>query len=244
MAAIYDYLLVVFWNWWSIVTGILFALDQLLECLFPRYCDRLNRRFPIEVRRKRFLWTLLFIIFLSGFLAWKDEHHKVDEKQAEINRQAGEIKEVSGAKKEVEQLRKEVAELRKKEQGRHLSKEEERDLIRSVSALGPHGVIINHENGDDKAHAFAEELVAMFNAIPTVPEWCVQRPNPITQLGPRKTGVFVIVTDQGGVPQAAAIVMASLKRQDIAFTLERRTPTLENYLGPRVFEIFVRSQPE
>jgi hypothetical protein len=154
--------------------------------------------------------VLFVFVLVSGFLAWKDEHH-------------------------------EVAKLRKKEQGRHLSKEEERELIRSLSALGPHGVIIDHENGDDKAHAFAEELVAMFNAIPG---WKANGSNYITQLGPRKTGVFVIVTDQGEVPQAASVVMASLKRQDIAFTLERRTPTPENYLGPRVFEIFVRSQPE
>jgi hypothetical protein len=138
----------------------------------------------------------------------------------------------------IEQLEKQEKQTQG-EEGRHLSAEEERELIRSLSALGPHGVIVDHESGDDEAHAFAEELAAMFKAVPG---WRVNGSNHIVQLGPRETGVFFIVSDQGEIPQAVAMVMASLKRQEIVFSLRKRTPTPENHLGPRIFNVFVRSR--
>jgi hypothetical protein len=235
------HLYAVFFKWWWLVTVILFGIDMMLEWLWPNYRSWVSQTFPAGTRRKMFWGTLLVFVFLSEFLAWRDEYNKVDEKQTEIDRQASELRTASGAKQEVEQLRGEVAELRKKARGRHLSKEEEGELIRSLSILGPHGVIVDHENGDAEAHSFAEELVVMFNAIPG---WKAQGSNFTTILGPRETGVFIIVTDQGEIPQAVAIVMASLKRQDIAFILKRMTPTSENHLGPLIFKMFVRSRPE
>jgi hypothetical protein len=124
-----------------------------------------------------------------------------------------------------------------------LSKEEERTLSQSsqsLFALGPHGVIVDHENGVDEAQSFAEELVTLFKAIPG---WIVGGSNYVTQLGPRETGVFLIVSEQEETRQAVSMIMASLKREEIACELRRRKPTSDNYLGPQIFQVFVRSRP-
>lgn len=39
----------------------------------------LNETFPFERRRKFFWAILLFFVFVSGFLAWRDEHLKVEQ---------------------------------------------------------------------------------------------------------------------------------------------------------------------
>jgi hypothetical protein len=224
------------------VTAVLFALEQLLGLVWPNYRAWVDRTFPADKRWKFFKRTILGVLVISGFLAWTEEHNKVSEKQAMIESQAKDLKQVPIAKQEVEQLRSEVTDLRekmRKMQGRHLSKGEEKELIRLLSTLGPHGVIVDHENGDGEAHTFAEELVALFKAVPG---WKVGGANYVTQLGPRETGVILVVSDQGEAPQAVAIITASLKREEIAFALKKRKPTPENSLGPRVFRVFVRSR--
>jgi hypothetical protein len=65
------------------------SLDEALEWFWPgyraRYRARLNERFPLEQRRAFFWRTLLVFVFISGFLAWKNEHEKVANLQKQIS---------------------------------------------------------------------------------------------------------------------------------------------------------------
>src|SRR5918911_55189 len=109
MGAIYEYILSVIWHWWWLVTAVLFVIDKTLEWFWSGYREWLTRTFPLELRR-RVLWrALLVCVFVSGFLAWKEERGKVEDKQREIDRQAKQLE--ASPRKEIEQLNQANGEL-------------------------------------------------------------------------------------------------------------------------------------
>jgi hypothetical protein len=128
MGPIYEYLWAVFWNWWGMVTGLLFVIDKTLEWFWAGYRAWLNQTVPTETRR-RFFWRALFVfVLISGFLAWEDEHRKVGEKQAEINR-------LTTAKTQVAEAREQIATLQRQLRSRRIEKRSE--FIRALREAGP-----------------------------------------------------------------------------------------------------------
>ncbi len=64
--------------------ALLIGIDEMLEWLFPQYRDRLNKLFSQATRRKVFWGALVVFVFVSGFLAWKEEHSEVNDQRTKI----------------------------------------------------------------------------------------------------------------------------------------------------------------
>lgn len=89
MGVLYEYLWAIILKWLWLVTGILFVLDKMLEWLWPSYRAWVSQTFSEGTRRRMYWRTLLFFVFLSAFLVWKDEHERMDRELARAEGSAG-----------------------------------------------------------------------------------------------------------------------------------------------------------
>jgi hypothetical protein len=133
------YLWMVFSQVWVWVTGVVFGIEEVLERVSPGYRKRLNRYIPPQWR-KWLLWGgFVLLVFFSSFSAWKDEHDKVGEQQAALDRQAQE-----------------------QQRPRRIVKREE--FIQALRAAGPMALNLSCIDGDRNAAELFTDLYDLFLA--------------------------------------------------------------------------------
>ena len=76
MVMLYGYLEAVLAHWWGLVPGGILAVDAALEYLWEGYRKWLDKYISQETRKRLILFIAIVGVFISGFLAWKDEHIK------------------------------------------------------------------------------------------------------------------------------------------------------------------------
>jgi hypothetical protein len=235
MGAVGEYIWAVFANLWWVVTAILFALEQLLGLVWPNYRAWVDRTFPADKRWKFVKRTVFVAVLVSGFLAWKDEHERVGEKQETIDRQAGELKEALSAKHvdtktageverltgENEQLSGQVARLEALSRPRELTDEQRKKMVEVLKEVPPgktYKLSISVIRNCDDCWTYAGSLHSIWS---DVPGWSVDGPWHFlphrwleSEFG---KGVFANAM-RGCRPEEMQLIESALRAADIGYT--------------------------
>jgi hypothetical protein len=173
VSSLQRYLWALLQYWWLIVSGILLSGEQVLEVFFPRLRERLNR-FISKARRQRALTMLAFAaVFLSGFLAWRDQDAARQRAEATSAALAAENADLRTRPEdnEIATLRAEVAALRSKNAPRHLTAEQKARMVETLQPwAGAYSLQVKYQPNSHEAVDYANDFLDVFNTL----RWTVE----------------------------------------------------------------------
>jgi hypothetical protein len=200
---LFDYLYASIYWWLAIMGTVAFLAGDLLKWIPWPWLDR---NFPREKRRPFEIATMIIVVFLAGFQAWRDEHAKLEALQ--------------------EKYQTERAALAKREYD-HLSEVQRQKLFESLltAQASQFHVTVNSEPNCNECEDLAEELRDVARAA----RWAANGA-PLMISDPEAGGIRILTQDPA--PPSATKFALALSKARIKYQFgELRS----NYTGHVVF---------
>jgi len=96
MTALYGYLWALGPNWWWFMTSGPFLVEGLVKQVWSGYEAWADRYVSAQTRRKASTWFALFGVFVAGYLAFNDEHAKLQQFQNQLSQLQMQVQQVQG----------------------------------------------------------------------------------------------------------------------------------------------------
>lgn len=232
----YEYISAVVRYWWVLVPGGVLAVEPAIEYLWEGYSKWLDQYVSKEKRRRVILAISFLLIFYAGFLAWRDEHVKMEEASARVVKLQAllDARGESALQKELEATKTQLAELQKQVTPRRLGEEEKGDMVKALAASGSFSVTVSYLS-DAESSAYALDFLSVLKRA----AWQVSGPLLAMNSEPMP-GVWIITRDQHEVPTGTRILMDVLKKHNIEVRQQKQN---DPSLDPNSFVFLVGSKP-